>query len=136
MTDVEFTNALVCEDCRREENGKLILIGVFSGGVLSIQPFPLKFRPTFYLAGHATPGTYEIQFRFLPPSGRKPIFSAKATLTVHKENLDSRGRSGFGIPLPAPLLEIIQEGLYKLQTRANGSRWKTMLEVNIAEGEQ
>ena len=136
MTDVEFTSALVCEDCRREENGKLILIGVYSGGVLSTQPFPLKFRPMFYLAGHATPGTYEIQFRLLPPSSRKPIISAKATATISNENLDSRGRVGFGIPLQAPLLEISQEGLHKLQTRANGSRWKTMLEVNIAEGEQ
>ncbi|AMN46398.1 hypothetical protein ACG33_04620 [Steroidobacter denitrificans] len=49
---LEIREVLVCDDIRREDNGKAILIGVYVGDIL-VSAFPVNLRLSFWLQGRA-----------------------------------------------------------------------------------
>ena len=53
---LEVREVLVCDDIRREENGKAILIGVYVGDIL-VSAFPANLRLSFWLQGRARKNT-------------------------------------------------------------------------------
>lgn len=131
MTKISITSALICDDARREDGGKLILIGVYTGGIVAAQPLPLVINPVIYIAGFAQPGDHAFDFRLMPPTGKKPIVEGAGKLVIGAEHLDNRGRAGYGLPLQLPFLRIEREGIHKVQIRTNGTRWRTVVETDV-----
>ena len=131
MTKISVTSALICDEVRREVSGKLILIGVYTGGIVATQPLPLVIKLVVYIAGFAQPGDHVFDFRLMPPTGRKPIVEGTGKLVIGAEHLDSQGRAGYGLPLQLPILRFEREGIHNVQVRINGTRWRTVVESDV-----
>lgn len=61
--------AVLCDQVRREDNGKLILIGVYAGGVL-LNSYPTTLSLAGYVEGQILePGFFETEFQFIDGEG-------------------------------------------------------------------
>lgn len=60
---LEIREVLVCDDIRREDNGKAILIGVYTGDMV-FSNFPVNVRLSFWLQGRARKGAGAGQAQF------------------------------------------------------------------------
>lgn len=114
--------AVVCDHIRREDTGKLILIGVYGSSVLvSRVPITLSFA----LAIRMTPkevGHKDVEFR-ATCDGEEV---AKGEVAVTFEDTDV----GF-VGLPAVPVTIIREGKLRFEMREkNAKRWVMLAEIN------
>ena len=114
--------AILCDDVRKEENGKDIILGVYSGNVL-IEKFPADLKFCLWL-GYFVDGSGELaqEVRVIDPSGRS-LVEGKIKLNI----AENRGESA-SLALRNMPLHIEKQGLYKFQWRKKNSRWKTILE--------
>ena len=72
--DIPYGSAILCEDIRQENNGKLLLIGAFSGDMLAHKPFPMKVPPLWLHASFSLPTAFlnkecMLQIRVVDDSG-------------------------------------------------------------------
>src|SRR3954452_10030963 len=68
MADLNVHAVLICDDIRKEDNGKFILIGIYSAEILT-ETFPANLRIYFWpimTAGEA--GQYEFDIRIMGPN--------------------------------------------------------------------
>lgn len=111
----KVTSALLCDDVRTENNGKLILIGVYLGAV-GVKSFPLNFRPVVYL--EFEPGfkndTKVLEFN-LAPAG------AKAESTKMDIQIDDEDR--VLVVRPAPPIILTEPSELWISARLGGGRW-------------
>ena len=83
---LEFREVLVCDDIRREDNGKAILIGVYYGDIV-VSQFPISMRLNYWLQGrvrpNAKPGTaqFKIEVRGQADEENTPVL-IEATIEV------------------------------------------------------
>lgn len=61
-SEIEIKGVVVCDDIRQEDNGKLMLIGVYSGDIL-VSLFPFQRFVCLWFHGRAKKGVYEIETR-------------------------------------------------------------------------
>lgn len=117
----EIVYAILCDDTRREANGKDILIGVYSGSLL-VKEFPVKLTLCLWLhvdtAGH---GEVKFEIRVLNTSG-KSIAGANVSVGVADTGENQGSLTLSGLPL-----NLDKAGTIKIQWRKPGSRWKTIL---------
>lgn len=59
---IEILGGVICDDIRKEDNGKAILIGVYSGDIL-ISSFPFQRPICLWLHGRAEKGIYDMEVR-------------------------------------------------------------------------
>ena len=94
MSDVSLRieNVLVCDDIRTEDNGKALIIGVYTGSI-SPRKFPAKLKLSYWLVGKMQgQGTFrlEIKVAFKPdddagkPSSMTVGFDGQVTELVDK----------------------------------------------------
>ncbi|UXQ89142.1 hypothetical protein [Synechococcus phage MinM1] len=124
---LEILATLVCDDIRREQNGKDILIGVYGGDIL-VERFPAPLPLAIYvqLAPKVT-GPIALEFR-LVMDGRQTL--AEGALHL---NIDSLGPPA-ALPLNGVLALVPQPGTLGIQIRAPGSGWKTLRTISIRQG--
>jgi hypothetical protein len=115
--------AVVCDHIRREDSGKLILIGVYGSSVL-VTRVPLTL--SFALAVRMIPkelGAKELEFR-VTVDGEEV---AKGEIAVTFEDIEA----GF-IGLPAVPVPIIRTGSMRFEMRDKGAkRWALLAEINV-----
>ncbi len=113
---LKLEHMIICDDIRKEANGKLILIGVYSGDIL-LSRVPAPFSPAIYLTGKGyTVKNTGFDFKVVVPGSE---FEGRLNLEV------SSGRE-FAINIPAAPLQILQPGELKFQYRLAGGRWRTL----------
>lgn len=128
--EAKVVHALLCDDARKEANGKDLLIGVYSGSIL-VKELPTKFTFCIWLElatkGH---GQVPLEIRVLDSRG-KQITGGRLTLNVKDE-----GEGSGSVAVPGMPLNIKKEGSIRIQWRNPGSRWKTVLtkEVRLQDG--
>ena len=60
---VDIKSAILCDDIRREDNGKMLFIGVYVGEIL-VAEFPVALRLTWVLFGkHQKTASHDMEFR-------------------------------------------------------------------------
>lgn len=115
--------AIVCDDLRREDNGKLIIIGVYAKDI-QVQKFPAILPLQFVLAIRSyKKGSISIDVRILQENAE--IFKRKAT--VNFDEPDALGLFGMGNFLSTTNkdTELVFQG------RIDQSRYKTILKIPI-----
>ena len=124
MAPIEFDAVIICEDVRQESNGKEILIGVYSGGVVA-QNFPAHIALTVYLQFISRDkGKVQLDIRIML-NDQSILIDAQAELEI----LD--GTSGaFWLP-PIPLV-IPHAGELRVQARQQGKDFETIKRVVIS----
>ena len=121
----DVLSVLLCDDTRREENGKDIIIGVYTGNVLVDRlPADLVLCLWIYFAV-AGAGDLKREIRVINPSG-EPIAGANISVTISGDG------EGFGaITLRNMPLHLDRSGFYTFQWRKPKSRWTTILEKRV-----
>ena len=134
---IDFRETLVCDDIRREDNGKAIIVGVYSGDIIA-SSFPSDMRVSFWLQGRPTqqinekqqmklelrllyqdetPGTKVDIDAMIEPSGTVPegasVVLVLSSVPIHLEK-------------PCKLLLSIQD---------NEQKWITLAEKRVFQGQ-
>jgi hypothetical protein len=118
---VKVRFALVCDDSRREENGKLIFIGVYGANII-IPHTPITL-PLSLILFHETEKTIQLPFHLRGRLEDAPIIEATASV----EFAAPRGISSFpGIPL-----NISKPGLLSFQIKIGDQDWCTVFDVPV-----
>lgn len=129
MTDKEpkltLSSVILCDDVRREDNGKDILIGVYTGDVL-VPKFPISMSICLWLLMKTKGmGDFERSVRVLDPAG-KIIAAGQFRATIGEKE---EGFASFALTkMP---LNIQSTGEIKFQWKSPGGRWKTLLTKNV-----
>lgn len=114
--------AILCDEVRREDNGKLFALGIYSS-VVEFFNFPAQKGFCFLAAldsGEA--GEYALVFQMLVDgvvSGE-----GKGTIEVINPGLDL-------FPVPFPPINIPGPSVIKFRVKINRGRWTTLLEKPI-----
>lgn len=122
--DMKILSALICDDVRREDNGKEILIGVYSGSIL-IPTIPANIMLTAWINMEVHgPCEFDFEIRVLDPSDRQ-IAHGK----VHVASSEAHDLSSMALPrFP---INAEKEGWLKIQSRKNGGRWRNIIKRRI-----
>jgi hypothetical protein len=121
--DIEVGDGLVCDDVRREDNGKLILIGVYSSNMI-VRELPAVLAPYLVIKLKANePVDRAIQFRIML-NGEK-IRSGKGRIKL------SPGPAHW-IVVPAIILDkLATEGVLDFDLQIEDSEWKTVCSLQL-----
>jgi hypothetical protein len=118
-------HVVFCDDIRREDNGKEILIGVYSGNVVIPQlpsPVVLATWMAFERAEVAAEGKIPIEFRMLDVSGNRPMGYGTMDLNLVPNESARTGALGFrGLSMM-----LTHPGSYAFQLKQYDEPWETI----------
>jgi hypothetical protein len=123
----EILNAIVCDDARREDNGKAILIGVYTGSILASK-FPTQMQLAVWIEHQVTRiGTYQFSLRVLLDDEIE-VFEVTADAVLNELAPGVLAFSGFPLQLQRP-------GTLKVQLRIAQEDWVTLRTLSIMKGQ-
>jgi hypothetical protein len=117
--------AVVCDYAMASQDGKLSIIGMF--GQLNVMQLPSPSPPFFAVAVLLLdPGTYNVRFGMVDPSGQQVIPAEAPTINVEVQG------PGTEAPLWMPFngLPLSRAGIYQVQTFVDG-RLLHSIPVNV-----
>lgn len=121
MSDPTITTVVLCEDIRREVNGKDILIGVY-GGNIEVAHFPATISIAYWMnMVPAAIGDLSISFR-VSLLGKKPF---GLTLKGHANSTDESSLS-----LPSIVVEVEEKNTLILEMKTSEG-WKKIKEKHV-----
>lgn len=100
---------LICDDVRKEETGKEILIGVYSGKIITRSPLPVTMAKLCFWIGFMAnfTGDRDIHMQIISPSDKK-IMEANGNVNVIQE-----GKSSLSVPFSP--VQLPEEGVYSVR---------------------
>jgi hypothetical protein len=106
---------IMCDEVRREDNGKFLLVGVYLDTILfNSLPWTVP-GVTFFMKLHCdVPGTYGMNMRLEKMEGGEPLFTAEGAL-------NSMQRGSMYIPFRTPAIKFEQVGGYNFVVEIEGS---------------
>jgi hypothetical protein len=116
---------IMCDEMRREDNGKLLLIGVYQEAMLSPQfPFALPGLTFFMKLDSDRPGSWSIRMRLEHLDSGEKIIEALGALTFQ--------RPGPGInPVHLPPLQFKAPGVYHFVLEIEGQKDPILYEFSV-----
>ena len=116
-------NAIICDQVRKEDNGKHLLLGVYPTDIL-FPDFPTKSNLVLWMQLYVDrKGEFGVEFRI--QKDKKSISHTNATMSV-KDHLQP-----VTIALALPPIEIDGECTLSFQIREKNKRWKTVKELPV-----
>ncbi len=116
-------NAIICDQVRKEDSGKHLLLGVYPIDIL-VPDFPSTIALVLWMQLYVDRnGAFDVEFRI--QKDKKIINRSKATISV-KDHLHPAT-----ISLPPALIEIDGECTLSFQIREKNKRWKTAKELPV-----
>ena len=123
LDSLEFRNPILCDDVRKEDTGKYILIGVYSFSILLSQiPGQIMLRLFGELIPKST-GELELEFQFCLNDEPKSGVELKLNVTGTDPDL-------FATP-PVPI-SIDQPGKLVLRCREGRGEWVALIEKDVS----
>lgn len=120
---MKVENAIICDDVRKEDNGKHLIIGVYPNNML-VPKFPATLAPSLWIQLYLDEeNETAIEFRIVQDDGKVlgcgsgvlPVSLAQPATTI----------------LPPSLIEIQKKCVLSFQIREKGKRWKTLKKVPV-----
>lgn len=117
---------LLCDDIRKEFNGKDILIGVYSDGIIvGAYPQILPMSVWCLLQPKKT-GNYECELRVQAPSGNPPL---TVNFGLQADNTQLTTLAVQGMPV-----HLERDGKLTISFRAKGGDWKEVRTYSVNRG--
>ncbi len=124
MPDLKFDYAVLCDDVRRENTGKDILIGVYGGNV-KVPAFPAVFAPVFWISMTAkNVGSYQVDFWIKYPGESDGHKFEGGNVSINEVG-------SLGVYLPPIAVNFIAESPIALLGRIDNGEWETIVEKKI-----
>ncbi len=132
---IELREGLICDEIRREDNGKALLVGVYPGDIL-MSKIPGKMRLAFWLQGRSNvAGKASIDFELSMVADDDGAASPRAiTLSADMGGLSPNTPAVIvfqGVPV-----EVIESGTLVLRTRVSDpgepEQWREILSKRVA----
>jgi hypothetical protein len=124
---IEPAYVIFCEDVRREDNGKDIIIGVFTDNII-VPLLPTFMRLAFWVPCRVLrPGNVSLQFR---------LSSANGDILLMTPQVSAEARTGkyLIIRLPGIFVSLNHPGTYSLELRQGDGKWETAGTIDLAVG--
>jgi len=104
----------MCDQVRKEDNGKFLLIGVYVDTIL-VTSFPVSLPLTFFVKLHVDePGVYGLQMRIERMDGGDPLLRAEGGIAGPQ-------RGPVFVPISTPPITFQQPGAYNFVIETEGS---------------
>lgn len=125
---MKFKSALLCEQVRREDNGKLFFVGVYQENVLAYK-FPLNYMLSFWVEAETTEKNNQLEFEISvrPLKGGKKKIISKAELDIaftEKNFIGNKAR--LNCLLDNIRIQFEEESLIIISGRKKGGRFKVI----------
>lgn len=115
---MRFINVIVCDDVRREDNGKLVLIGIYLEDLL-FSKYPgggiLTVWTQFYVHKN---GEVPVQFRVLKDNEVLGFAEGILNVTDYKQPITMQ--------VPPFAIQLDSDGLLLFQLKEGKKKWQTM----------
>ena len=128
MTDgcrLRVRYVLICDDLRTEDNGKQILIGVYTGGIL-FSKFPAQHVITVW-CDVEQPEAGKIPLQLKVSFGKKDLFVAQVDMEVHTP----APTAVFAFKIPVRVESV---GTLRFQMRQHADDWQDLKEIEVLQG--
>ncbi len=126
-----IASALVCDDIRKEENGKAILIGVYSNNII-LSTFPVTIPLSLWLQGKAKDGDYRLELRVEAHSeGEAAPFQTSRNMEFSIRDETGKGGTEFSIAMNQVPVLLRGPGSLFVQFRQNDEDWTTLARKEI-----
>jgi len=123
---IKIEMALLCDEVRREDNGKLIIIGVYTPG-MELAEFPANIAPCVWIK-FAPLGKEDMNIEIRAKDKKRPrsqLLRGKGK--IHTDNPDQP----IFLALPQRLMKVDEPTTIVFEIREVGGRWKTVLETPL-----
>jgi hypothetical protein len=122
---IDIKYVVVCDDIRREDNGKEILIGVYSGDIL-VGKFPINLTLSFWTQFEKIgAGKIPIRFRVSGPGG-VTLFQGEGEFDT-PESVPLATLALGGIPV-----QIQRPGNISLELKQGDDEWQTIKTIGVS----
>ena len=116
--------AIVCDDVRREQNGKLILIGVYGNNII-VPSYPVTLKLSIVLAGHSdVSAQVPLKLRILQDANNYWEADGQMVFDVAGAGLFPVGGLEFSVAKNTDI---------DIQTRVGRGRFKSIRKIQIQE---
>jgi hypothetical protein len=124
---VDIKSAIICDDIRREDNGKMLFIGVYVGEIL-VAEFPIALRLTWVLFGkHQKTASHDMEFRISYDAHTEKPTSLQAKTTTDPALED---QAEVSLIIPNAVLTF-QEPTALTVSVKEGGRWRDILTKKV-----
>ena len=97
---------LICDEIRREDNGKFLVIGLYTGGILVPQiPFPLPSLTFFTYLESDMPGDHALKFKLSALESGKTVIEGRGHIEMKQPGLIT-------VPIRLPNVQLQDVGVY------------------------
>lgn len=126
---LKIKNAILCDSVRTEDNGKHILIGVYSGDIVFAK-FPARVSFTYWvqLIPPVQSGEVAFDMKIKAPGFKAPMTSEITLLIENEEELAV-------LVIVIPAINILKQGDLTLSMREKGDRWTKVLSKKVSMNE-
>ena len=126
---LKIINAILCDSVRTEDNGKHILVGVYSGGVV-FPEFPAKFSFAFWvqLMPPIESGEALFEMKVQLPGLKAPMTNEMTLLVTNKDEPAV-------LVIVLPSINIPGPGNLIFSMRRRGEKWKKVLSKTMSQNE-
>lgn len=121
---IDVKSAIICDDIRTEDNGKRLLIGVYTGDILFTE-FPVAFAPSIMLefVPFVQGGAMEFEMKLEAPTGKKSRASPGS--------LEIANQTRAVLIVNFQPVDLLEPGPFRFLMRPKGGRWTEVLSKDI-----
>lgn len=125
ISKLSAINALVCDDVRIENNGKHIIIGVYTGDII-VSGFPFFLTPCFWVSLPATPpGQYTVSIRY--------SYDGKI-IDTFKAQFDVKNTGGVAFATPKVILQGESAADFVVEVSTDAKSWREIQRKKVLMG--
>jgi hypothetical protein len=134
---IKATTVLLADQIRREDNGKALIIGVYTGDVLlgaipSVMPFALWLELEFSGASLSPQLDLELRVRVVGKD-KSADYETHQKYHIALQGNVQQNRIKSVLVINGVPAHIKQEGKLEVSIRPDGGRWKTVLQKAVSQ---
>lgn len=133
MANTTIKCALICDEIRREDNGKAFLIGVYGGDIVPLS-FPAVMSVCLYLVGESNEEKFSVNVMIELQSENKEHNKVyEQAIPIKRMDTKIKGKSEINIALLQIPLEINSPCKLIVKVKEENKKWKEILTKGVID---
>lgn len=130
---LQINSVIICDDIRKEDNGKVIFIGVYSGDIL-VTKLPALLKLCYWLSGETTQinSEFEVEITLQKKSDGSSVELFKNIIENHiKDDIDPGKGKEFHVALIDMPVSIEEDSILVVRWRTIKGKWKVLTQKGV-----